>query len=72
MCVACPIRVPEDIADTMQTNGVELDEIVYQKSTFKIREVGGTFVEVICLSCVDTSGWQRDGLTRVASPKTAT
>ena len=39
-------RVPDEIADTMQTNGVELDEITYGKSTLKIREVGGAFVEV--------------------------
>ncbi len=39
-------RVPDEIADTMQTNGVELDEIPYGKCTLKIREVGGAFVEV--------------------------
>ena len=44
LCMLC--RVPDEIADTMQTNGVELDEITYGKSTLKIREVGGAFVEV--------------------------
>ena len=39
-------RVPDEIADTMQTNGVELDDIIYDKSALRIREVGGAFVEV--------------------------
>ena len=38
--------MPDEIADTMQTNGVELDEITYNKCALKIREVGGAFVEV--------------------------
>ena len=40
-------RVPDEIADTMQTNGVELDDITYDKSALRIREVGGAFVEVV-------------------------
>lgn len=44
--------MPDEIADTMQTNGVELDEITYNKCTLKIREVGGAFVEVcVCAVC---------------------
>jgi hypothetical protein len=33
----------------MQTNGVELDDITYDKSALRIREVGGAFVEVGCI-----------------------
>lgn len=39
-------RIPDEIADTMQTNGVELDEIVHKKCVLRIREIGGAFVEV--------------------------
>eukprot|EP00802_Teleaulax_amphioxeia_P024251 Tamp_24924.p1 GENE.Tamp_24924~~Tamp_24924.p1 ORF type:complete len:181 (+),score=40.50 Tamp_24924:58-600(+) len=53
----CNIRVPDEIADTMQTNGVELDEITYGKSTLKIREVGGAFVEVWNRYYEDCSAW---------------
>ena len=39
-------RIPDEIADTMQTNGVELDDIVHKKCVLRIREIGGAFVEV--------------------------
>nr|QXF29051.1 Arl16 [Gefionella okellyi] len=34
------------VIDTPATMGVELDEFTYQKTNFKVREVGGTFIPV--------------------------